>query len=196
MKRSTNLVIISGPSGSGQDSVIAGLIERGLPIEHVMTSVTRPMRPSESAGNPYNFISPEAFDELIANHELAEWAHVYGHKYGVTKQELERVKNLKDKIGIWKIEWHGVKTAKSLYPDILAIMIVPPSLETLVERSEKRAEQNRHEIEERLAFSREMMEHKDLYDFAVVNEEEKLEQTIDKVIEILKQQFDNMDSVL
>ena len=188
MNRSTNLVIVSGPSGSGQDSVIAGLIEHGLPIEHIKTSVTRPMRPSESEGKPYNFITTEVFDALIAKDELAEWALVYGHKYGVTKHELERVKSLPDKIGIWKMEWHGVKTAKSLYPDILAIMIVPPSLETLVERSEKRAEQDRHEIEERLAGSREMLEHKDIYDYVIVNEEDKLEQTIDKVIDALKKE--------
>ncbi len=188
MPRSTNLIIISGPSGSGQDSVIAGLIDRGLPVAHIMTSVTRPMRRSESEGKPYNFITAAKFDELIAKNELAEWALVYGHKYGVTKQELERVKSLKDKIGIWKMEWHGVKTAKILYPDILAIIILPPNLDTLVERSEKRGEQDRHEIEERLAFSREMLEHKDIYNYAVVNEEGKLEQTIDKVIEILKKE--------
>lgn len=186
MKRSTNLIIISGPSGSGQDSVIQGLVARGLPIERVITTVTRPPRPGESAGKPYYFIAPEKFDELIKNNQLAEWALVYGNKYGVTKQELERVKSLKDKIGVWKMEWHGVVAAKALYPDILAIMIAPPSLETLVERSEKRGEQNRHEIEDRLAFSREMLQHKDLYNYVVVNEEGKLEQTISQVIDIIK----------
>lgn len=195
MKRSTNLVIISGPSGSGQDSVIAGLAARGVPIEYIMTIVTRPMRPSESEGRPYHFVTAEKFDELVARDELAEWAVVYGNKYGVAKQELKRVKSLKDRIGIWKMEWHGVKTAKSLYPDILAIMIVPPSLDALVERSKKRAEQNQQEIQARLTFSREMLEHKNLYDYEVVNTDGRLEQTIDQVIEILKKEgfLDNAD---
>lgn len=185
MKRSTNLIIISGPSGSGQDSVIQGLVKRGLPIERVITTVTRPARPGESEGKPYYFIAAEKFDELTKNNELAEWALVYGNKYGVTKKELERVQNIKSKIGIWKMEWHGVVAAKKMIPDIPAIMIVPPSLETLVERSEKRAEQNQEEIEARLAFSREMLQHKDLYDYVVVNGEGKLEQTVNQVIDII-----------
>ena len=188
MKHSTNLIIISGPSGSGQDSIIERLVSRGLPMVRVITTVTRPKRPHESQGQPYYFITAEQFDDLIKNDKLAEWALVYGRKYGVTKRELERVQSRKDKIGIWKMEWHGVAAAKGLFPDILAILIVPPSLETLLERSTKRREQNQKEIEGRVAFSREMLEHKNLYDYEVVNEEGKLEQAVNKVVAILKKE--------
>lgn len=188
MKRSTNLIIISGPSGSGQDSVIEGLIKRGLPVERVVTTVTRPMRPGESPGKPYYFISAGEFERLVAKDKMAEWAVVYGNKCGVTRDELERVKNLKDKIGVWKMEWRGAEAAKKLYPDILAIMIVPPDIGALAARSEKRHQQTEEEIQARLAGSREMLEHKDIYDYVVVNEEGKLDGAIDKVTEILKQE--------
>lgn len=188
IKRSTNLVIISGPSGSGHDSVIEGLVKRGLPIERVITTVTRPPRTTESQGKPYYFVPAEEFERLITNDKMAEWATVYGNKYGAAREELARVKSKGDKIGIWKMEWHGVAAAKKLFPDILAIMIVPPDIQTLIEHSEKRGQQGEEEIQTRLAFSKEMLEHKELYDYVVANEEGKLEATVDKVVDILKQQ--------
>lgn len=189
MPHNTNLIIISGPSGAGKDSVITGLIKRGLPIERVITTVTRPMRPGESDGNPYHFTTPENFADMAANNELAEWAQVDNNRqYGITKAELERVKNLKDKIGIWQIEWKGVQIVKKTMPDIPAILIEPPDIATLVQRSEERGAQTEQEIQDRVSYSREFLKHRDLYDYAVVNEEGKLKQTVDKVIEILKKE--------
>lgn len=186
MSRSTNLVIISGPSGSGKDAVIEGLIKRGLPIERVITTITRSPRPGETNGHPYYFIGEPEFKELIAKDELAEWAQVDNDKYyGVTKTELARVKALKNKIGIWKIEWKGVQTIKKTMPDVLAILIEPDSIDVLVKRLEKRGTQTEQEIQERINYSQEFLKHRDLYDFSIINEEGKLEQTIDKIVEIL-----------
>lgn len=185
MEHSTNLVIISGPSGAGEDSVINGLIERGHPIERVVTTVTREIRTGESEGNPYYFVSAHAFDAMIANNEIAEWALVYGNKYGVTKRELQRVQGMSNKVGIWKIEWHGVKMAKTLIPDVLAIMISVPSIDELIERSVKRGREGEDVINARVDFTKEWLEHKDLYDFEVTNENGKLKETIDQVEKIL-----------
>ncbi|MBI2051041.1 MAG: hypothetical protein HYT31_04560 [Parcubacteria group bacterium] len=188
MKHSTNLVIISGPSGSGQDSVIQGLVDRGVPIVRPLSTVTRPMRPGEAEGKPYHFVSEQQFDELIRQNRLSEWAVVYGKKAGITKQELERIKNIRDKIGVWKMDWQGVATAKKQYPDIVAILILPPNMETLVERSRERGQQNEKDIQERFEASRAFLTHKALYDYEVINEEGKLDQAVDKVAEILKQE--------
>ena len=98
MKHSTNLIIISGPSGSGKDSVIEGMAKRGLPIERVITTVTRPKRTGESEGNPYYFVSDAVFRAMMQKGELAEWAEVdNGRLYGVANKELERVKNMREK---------------------------------------------------------------------------------------------------
>ena len=182
----SNLAIISGPSGSGKDAVIDKLVERGLPIERVITTVTRPMRPGESEGQPYHFTTPEKFQAMIANQELAEWAQVDNERYyGVTKTELSRVENLKDRIGIWKIEWKGVETIKKSRPEIKAILIAPPSIDVLVERSKKRGAQTQEEIQNRIVYSQEFLQHKYLYDYVVVNEENKLDQTVEQVIDII-----------
>ncbi len=123
------------------------------------------------------------------SNQLAEWALVDNGRYaGVTKTELERVLAQKTKIGIWKIEYQGVRTAKRMMPDVLAILIEPPDMNALAKRSLKRGKQSESEIAERLAYSKEFLEHKNLYDYSAVNEEGRLDQTVDKVIEILKKE--------
>ena len=181
MKRSTNLVIISGPSGSGKDSVIEGLVKARLPIERIITTVSRDRRPGEAEGKPYYFVSEQKFDELIKKNKMAEWAIVFA------KKELGRVKNLPDKIGVWKIDWQGAVTAKKLIPDILVIFIMPPAVQALVERLVKRGRETKEQILARLN-AKEWKNYDKLADYQIINEEDKLEQTIRQVIDILKKE--------
>src|SRR3989344_41352 len=109
----TSLIIISGPSGSGEDSIIEGLKEY-FPLERVITTTTRQMRRTESEGNPYYFISTEEFADRVDRGDFFEYAQQYNdHFYGVTFAEIERVKN-SGKIGIWKIDYKGVIKVKEL----------------------------------------------------------------------------------
>jgi len=184
---SSNIFIISGPSGSGQDSVVEGL-KKYLNIERVVTSTTRSMRAGESQGNPYYFVSQEEFEKKIDRDELAEYAQEYNDKfYGVTKDELERVAN-SGKIGIWRIEYKGVLTAKKKFPEIKSIYIAPPSLEILRQRILKRDPDVSAEfLKERMDYTKEFIAHEHIYDYKVMNEEGKLDKTIKKVAEIIKQ---------
>jgi len=189
MKRSTNLIIISGPSGSGKDSVIEGLARYGVPIERVVTSTTRDKRPRETHGREYYFVSKEELQKKIDNHEMAEWAHVDNNRlYGVTKEELTRVQHMKSVIGVWRIDWKGVLNAKKIVPDILTILIEPPDIEQLVERARGRGDSNEQELQERLAYSKEFLKHRNLYDYSVINEEGKLDQTVQEVKDILSKE--------
>jgi guanylate kinase len=148
------------------------------------------MRPGESQGKPYHFLSREEFEKKIKNNELAEWAEEYNNNlYGVTKKELERVAN-SGRIGIWKIEYKGVMSVKEKFPEIKSIYIAPPSLEVLRERIRRRNPDISEEyIRERMDYTREWIKHEDIYDYKVVNEEGKLEETIEKVAEIIKSQL-------
>jgi len=185
----SNIFIISGPSGSGQDSVVEGL-KKYLNIERVITTTTRLMRAGESEGNPYYFANQKDFEKKIANDELAEYAQEYNDKfYGVTKNELERVAK-SGKIGIWRIEYKGVITAKKKFPEIKSIFIAPPSLDVLRERILRRdPDISKEFLEERMKYTEEFLKHKHIYDFKVVNEEGKLNETIAKVAEIIKNEF-------
>ena len=184
----SNIFIISGPSGAGEDSIIRGL-EKRFPIERVITTSTRPMRPGESQGKPYYFISKEEFQKKVENREFAEYAQEYNDNfYGVTKAELERVRNC-GKIGTWKIEYKGVITAKEKFPEIKSIYIAPPSLEILRQRIMKRDGVSEEYLDERMKYTEEWIKHEHIYDFKVINEEGKLEEATEKVAKIIKENY-------
>jgi len=181
-----NLFIVSGPSGVGEDSVIEGL-KSVLPIERVVTTTTREMREGESQGNPYYFISAEEFQEKIVRGEFVEYAQEYNDNfYGVTKEEIERVAN-SGNIGIWKIEWRGVVTAKKLFPGIVAIFLTVSDLAVLEDRIRRRKPDVSEEyLRERMDYTREWLKHTDIYDYTVYNEENELEKAIEDIAEIIR----------
>ncbi|MFH1744610.1 MAG: hypothetical protein ABH881_00365 [bacterium] len=189
-----NIFIISGPSGAGEDSIIAG-IKKIIPIEIVKSTSTRPMRPDESSGNPYYFISEEKFATGIKAGNFLEYAQEYnGHYYGVTHAEIERVQN-SGKIGIWKIEYKGVMTAKKLFPEIIAIFINAP-LDVLEKRIRARDFANDEYVKERMKYTKEWLKHLDIYDYKVENEEGKLDKAIQDVVDIIEKNRANTDPTL
>lgn len=182
-----NIFILSGPSGAGEDSIINGL-SLLLPLERIITSTTRLPRAGESEGHPYYFVSPETFQQNIADGALLEYAQEYNNQYyGVTKKEWERVAK-SGKIGIWKIEYKGVQTAKRLFPDIIAILITAP-LDVLRERIEKRDHPDQHVLEERMAYTKEWLKHQDLYDHIIENQQGKLDQAVRDTYALLQKHF-------
>jgi len=180
-----NVFILSGPSGAGEDSVIKGL-EAFMPIERVITTTTRAMRSGECQGNPYYFVSKTEFEEHIKKNAFIEYAQEYnGQYYGVTKPEIDRVLAL-EKIGIWKIEWKGVITAKKLFPNIIAIFLTVSDLSILEKRIRRRnPEVSEEYLAERRSYTEEWMQHKDIYDYTVYNEEGHLDETIQKIKNII-----------
>ncbi len=182
-----NIVIISGPSGAGEDSIIDGLGKYAT-VNRIITTTTRAMRPGESDGNPYYFISKESFEEKIQNNEMIEWAKQYnGNLYGVTRSELERVNALPG-IGTWKIEYQGVISAKKLFPEIKSIFIMADSLDVLIERIRSRSHVTDDYIKERMEYTKEWLKHEDIYDYKVINRQGHLEEAVKEIVEILKKE--------
>lgn len=181
----SNIFIISGPSGAGEDSIINGL-KKYFSLEKILTTTTRDPREGEINGIHYWFTTEKDFIERKNNGDFVEWAEQYNGKlYGVTKQEIERVKN-SGKIGIWKIEYKGVITAKEKFPEIKSIYIAPPSLEILKQRIMRRDNVSEAYVNERMKYTKEWMRHEDIYDYKVVNEENKLDDAIEKVADIIR----------
>lgn len=180
----SNIFIISGPSGAGEDSVIDGL-QKIFPIERVVTTTTRKMRPGESQKNPYYFISEKEFISKIEKGGFFEYAKEYNNLYyGVTGEEIERVKSC-GRIGIWKIEYKGVITAKKVMPDIIAIFINAP-LKILEERIRRRTSVTDEFVAERMKYTKEWLKHKNIYDYEIENKQGKLDETIKKVANIIE----------
>jgi guanylate kinase len=186
-KIKNNIIIISGPSGAGEDSIIAGLYKY-LPIEKIITTTTRPKRVNEKQAKEYYFITMDKFKKGISENIFFEYAQEYnGYFYGVTRSEIERVKKL-DKIGIWKIEYKGVINAKKFIPDIKAILIMAP-IKILEKRIRLRDNVDEQYIKQRTEYTREWLKHKHIYDYTVLNKEGKLDKTIDKVVKIIKSEM-------
>lgn len=183
-----SLFIISGPSGAGEDSVMKGLKDF-FPVERVITTTSRKMRSGESQGNPYYFISQEEFEGGIKKGEFFEYAKHYNDQYyGVTNKEIARVKEI-DKVGVWKMDYKGVMTVKKKAPEIKAFLISAP-IKILEQRIRRRGGVSEEAIQERTEYTKEWYKHKDIYDWEVVNEEGKLDETIEKVAGIIKRETD------
>ncbi len=187
MTQQKNIFIISGAAGSGKDSVIDGLQKR-LPLERIITSTTRKARPLESEGNPYYFLSREKFEQGIAKGQFVEYsANENNELYGVTTSELNRIVN-KNHIAIWRVDWKGVIAIKKLYPEIKAFYISAP-LEILEARLRSRDKGKEESyFQDRMKYTREWLNHLDIYDYQVENEEGKLDQTIERVFQIITEQ--------
>lgn len=144
------------------------------------------MRPGESDGSPYYFVSKEQFEEKLARGDMVEWAKQYnGNLYGVTTAELERVNALPG-VGIWKIEYQGVMTAQKFYPEVLSIFIMAESLDVLADRIRSRGSVTDEFLAERMAYTKEWLRHEDIYDYKVINHQGKLDETVKQVARILK----------
>lgn len=180
----SNIFIISGPSGAGEDSIIDGL-SKVIPLERIVTTTTRERRESDPE-NAYYFISKEAFESGLQKGEFAEYAKQYnGNLYGVTKTELDRVSQ-SGSIGIWKMEYQGVMTIKKLFPEIQSILITVPSLDILEARIRRRSHVTDEYIQERMEYTKEWLKHTDIYDHTVVNEEGKLAESVQQALAIIQ----------
>lgn len=175
------LFIISGLSGAGKDSVINGLKEGKTEFNWVITTTTRPMRSGELEGNPYHFVSQERFEKMIAGEELVEWAKVYDYYYGLERERLnEALKG--DKSVIIRVDHQGAATYKKLYPEAKVVFLIPPpSLEILAERLRRRGQDTEEVIQRRLAEAGKELKTLHQWDFIVVNEEGKLDETVERV---------------
>ncbi len=178
-----NIFVIYGPSGSGQDSVIEG-VEKFIDVERVITTVTRPMRPAESQGHPYYFISHDEFEKKIVQNKLLEYVEKYdGVYYGVTSEEVERVAESR-KVGIWKVDFAGARDLKTRFPELTVIYINAP-LEQIEERIRRRDNPTEEYIQTRLAHIREWLP-KSIYDYQIENQDGKLDEAITQATALIK----------
>ena len=180
----TNIFILSGPSAAGEDSIIRCLEEQ-IEIEKIITTTTREMRPRESQGNPYYFISKKEFEDKIKKDDFYEYAEEdRGNLYGVTKKEFERACNIGKPV-IWKVDYKGVITGKKVFPDAVAILI-DVSLETIENRIRRRDSLSEEYIQGRLKYAQGWYANKDKFDYSIKNEEGKLSEAVAEVIAMIK----------
>ena len=162
--------IISGPSGSGKDTLMKKVFEKAPDILFSISSITRPMRVGEAEGEKYNFISRERFEEMIANDELLEHNVFVGNYYGTPKAPVLNAVN-DGKNMLIEVDVNGAYQILEKIPDAVSIFIMPPSLEILKARLTGRGTDEQSVIDKRLFEAlREISCAKD-YDYIVVNDD-------------------------
>jgi guanylate kinase len=194
---SSTIFVITGTSGAGKDSVIEKLREMGLDFEQVVTTTTRKKREGEEQGKPYFFITENEFKELVSSGQMAEFAEVYGNFYGVTKNEIARCVETGKPV-IWRIDVQGAISAKKQYPqNSKVIFIKTPDLQTLGNRLRSRGQNNEKDITERLRVAEQeiaIARSNSVFDHIINNEEGKLEETAQKVSQIIKENHGQIES--
>lgn len=179
------LVVLTGPSGAGKDTVLARLKSLGRPYHFAVTATTRPSRPGEADGVDYYFVSAERFEQMAAQGELLEHAQVYAYRYGVPKAPVqEALKSGKDVI--LRTDVQGATYIKSIAPDAVTIFIAPPSREELVRRLRTRGRDPEEQVGLRLRTAQEEMKLVKRFDHVVVNDD--LERAVEEIEAILSEE--------
>ena len=181
------LVIISAPSGAGKDASIERLVKKLDDAVVYVTATSRKPRPGEIHGKHYYFYSPEKFREEIEAGNFLEWSMVHGEFKGVRRDVLGET--LADhKIVIVKPDPQGMRKIKSQLPEALTIFIMPPSVESLRRRLTTRGTETPEQREIRLRNAEIEMAAAPEYDYVVVNEDGKLDETVDQIAEIIRKE--------
>ena len=164
------LLVISGPSGVGKDSVIQHLRETITNCHFAITATTRDKRPGEINGKDYIFLDKVSFSEKIRLDQFLEYAQVYGNWYGIpTKQVTDALSDGNDVI--IKADVQGASTIKKKVDGSILIFIKPPSTLDLEKRLKKRHTEDEAELNLRLATAKEELSKIDIFDYIVVNED-------------------------
>ena len=182
MSEQGKLILFSGPSGVGKDTLLDILIRKNPNFQKSISITTRERREGEVDGVDYYFITPDDFEAMLDSGEVLEFAKYGKNLYGTPKKPVDKWLS-EGKTVILKIEVQGAAKIKKMYPDAIAIFIMPPSMETLESRLRQRGTENEEDLVRRLTIARDEIEKSRDYDYIVVND--NLEAATDLISKIL-----------
>jgi guanylate kinase len=178
------LIVISGPSGVGKDTLITRLLELDANLRYSVSCTTRRPRPNESDGVDYSFVSRERFQQLIDQGAFLEHATYNGNLYGTLAERVQRGREAGHDV-VLKIEVQGAEQVRAKAPDAIFIFVVPPSVDELVRRQVKRNTETTKDMTARRLIATKEMEYASRYDHVVVNDE--LEHAVAEVLAIINE---------
>ncbi len=183
MNKQRCLLVVSGPSGAGKDTVVARLMQLHPEVELSVSATTRAPRAGEVDGVHYYFLTDAQFEEKIARGEMLEYAGYCGRYYGTPRSEVDRRLEAGTTV-VLVIEVQGAANIKRLYPESTLIFLMPPSIEELRARLLGRKTETPEAVERRLERAKEEMARAGEYDFTVVNRE--VDACADEIYQILR----------
>lgn len=164
------LYTVSAPSGAGKTSLVNALVEQLPGVVVSVSHTTRAKRPSEQDGVNYHFIAQDAFLAKVEQGDFLEHAKVFANYYGTDEQwvrsQLEAGLDV-----ILEIDWQGAQQVRKLVDDAIALFVLPPSREALLERLTGRGQDDQNVIDQRMAEARSEMSHYIEADYLIVNDD-------------------------
>lgn len=167
--RKGSVFILSGPSGSGKDTILKEILERRPDLFFSISSITREKRKGETDGEKYHFISREEFEEGLENNAFLEYNKYLDNYYGTPKAPVETHIAAGTDVLI-EVDVNGARSIREKIPDAVSIFVMPPSFEVLKQRLSGRGTETEAQIEKRLNAALEEIRRAEEYDYIVVND--------------------------
>ena len=163
------LFILSAPSGTGKTSLTKSLIRKNINLSLSISYTSRQMRSCEIEGHDYFFVERNIFEQMLENGELVESAEIYGNLYGTSRKWInESINSGKDIL--LEIDGQGARQVREIFPDVVSIFVLPPSLEILENRLKDRNQDTKEVIAKRMAAAKEEISHVSEYDYVIIND--------------------------
>lgn len=178
------LIVISGPSGAGKDSVVFEMKRREMPFHFVVTATSRAPRPTEVHGKDYLFYSKEEFEAMISRNEFIEWAHVYQDYKGIPRSQVDKA--LVSGMDVMlRVDVQGAERLRSLYPQAVLIFLVPTTVNEWIERLRARGTETNEALQVRTETARRELAQIGMFDYIVPNAQNQLDAAVDVVCSII-----------
>ncbi len=184
-ERTPLLIVISGPSGIGKDTVVDGMKQRQLPFHFVITATSRPPRDYEVDGVDYFFYSKDKFEALIKAGEFLEYAWVYNDFKGVPKSQVREALASGEDV-VMRLDFQGARTVRNLCPEAIMIFLTANSKDEWLQRLHDRRSESEEQLAIRIATAKEEYESLDIFDYIVINEQSHLDRTLDVIESIIE----------
>jgi len=164
------LFVVSAPSGTGKTTLCRAMTRVFPGLHYSVSYTTRPPRPGDVNGRDYHFISPAEFQERIDRNDFAEWAEIYGYRYGTSRSLIEKIQD-EGRDVILDIDGQGARQLREKDLGGVFIFLLPPSLGELQRRLSLRGTEGAAALKERLIKARAEMTEARGYDYLIVNDD-------------------------
>ena len=178
------LIVVSGYSGAGKDSVIKRLQDLGYPLHFVVTATSRAQRQGEVPGIDYHFLSRQDFAAMLSRDEFLEHALVYGEDYGVPKLQVREALSSGQDV-VMRLDVQGAATLRKLVPDALLIFISTASEDELIRRLQARRTESPEALRRRLDTIAQEIAYISVFDYVVINRDGQLDEAVSQILAII-----------